>query len=82
MVRARVELRGALSHTRGGVVFKKGQPQTITDPGAIAYYKATSGFSVTMLEEEAPPRVKAPTAGSDKAESSSAGENAKRGSKK
>ena len=57
-MRARVELRGALTHRRGGVTFKKGQAQTITDPAAVAYYKSTGGFSVTMLEEETYTRVK------------------------
>lgn len=60
MARARIELRGALSHARGGRTFKKGAPQIVTNAGEIAYYRSVGGFSVTMLEDDPPPRVKAP----------------------
>jgi len=54
MARARVELRGALTHTRGHRTFTKGAPQVLTDDAELAYYKAQSQFSVTMLEEPKP----------------------------
>jgi uncharacterized membrane protein YfbV (UPF0208 family) len=51
MARARIELRGALTHTRGQRSVTKGAPQVITDANEIAYYKAQTSFSVTILEE-------------------------------
>jgi len=47
--RARVELKGSLSHSGGPRFFKKGLPQILTIPSHIEYYQAVGGFSVTML---------------------------------
>jgi hypothetical protein len=58
MARARIELRGSLSHTVRGRVFKKGQPQIITSPDDILYFQQTDGFVVTLLN--AAEKVKAP----------------------
>lgn len=49
-IRARVELRGSLTHDHGGRVFKKGSPQILTNAAEIKYYQGQAGFSVTMLE--------------------------------
>lgn len=57
LVRAKVELVGCQSHTARGRTFKKGQPQTITNADDIAYYQATSEYSVQLLE--AAPKKKA-----------------------
>ncbi len=51
-MKARVELRGAMSHLAGGRKFLKGKPQILTNPSEIAYYKAQGGFSVTMMATE------------------------------
>lgn len=51
-MRARVELRGALTHIGQGRKFKKGSPQILTNPAEIAYYKQQGGFSVTMMAAE------------------------------
>lgn len=51
-MRARVELRGSLTHTAGARKFKKGSPQILTNPSEIAYYRAQGGFSVTMMATE------------------------------
>lgn len=58
MARARIELRGSLSHTVRGRVFKKGQPQIITNPDDILYFQQTDGFVVTLMN--AAEKVKAP----------------------
>jgi len=52
MARARVELRGSMSHTGGPRTFKKGQPQVLTNPDHIEYYRKVGGFSVTNLKDE------------------------------
>jgi len=49
-LRARVELRGSLTHDHGGRVFKKGSPQILTNPAEIKYYQGQAGFAVTVLE--------------------------------
>ena len=52
MARARVELIGSLSHTRGGRKFERGKPQILTNAAEILYYQNQSDFAVTV--EEAP----------------------------
>lgn len=52
MPKARVELRGSMSHTGNGRKFEKGKPQIMTNPSDIAYYQQQGEFSVTMLEED------------------------------
>ena len=58
MARARVTLREARSYTKGGKTFKKGMPQIVTSASEIAYFKATTGFAVTLLDDQ-PPKQKA-----------------------
>lgn len=56
MATARVELKGALSHSRGaGRVFHKGLPQILSDANEINYYRTQSAFTVTDLEEPKKP---------------------------
>ena len=60
MARAKVELMGALTHSGRGRSFERGKPQILTGASEIAYYKAQSEFSVTILAEPvpvAPPKV-------------------------
>jgi hypothetical protein len=52
-IRARVELRGSLTHDQGGRVFKKGSPQILSNAAEIKYYQGQAGFSVTMLDTKA-----------------------------
>ncbi len=52
MARARVTLRDALSYTKGGKTFKRSEPKIVDKDSEIAYFKATSGFAVTMLSEQ------------------------------
>jgi len=56
-LRARVELRGCLTHQSGGRLFKNGSPQILTNPSEIKYYQGQAGFTVTMLSTE---KAKAP----------------------
>lgn len=49
-MRARVELKGCLTHDAGGRHFAKGQPQILTNPAEIKYYQGQAEFSVTMLD--------------------------------
>jgi len=58
MARARVSQRAAITYKTGGRVFKRGEPQIITDASEIARLRATGGFSVTMLADQ-PPKQKA-----------------------
>jgi len=51
MTRAKVELLDCASHTGLGRKLLKGQPQIITNPSEINYYKNQSGIKVTMLDE-------------------------------
>lgn len=57
MARARIELRGALTHQApagaGGRLLKKGSPVIVTNPSHIDYYKSQSGFAVTLLKDKA-----------------------------
>jgi hypothetical protein len=48
-MRAKVELIGALTHEGRGRRFERNKPQILTKASEIAYYKAQSEFSVTML---------------------------------
>lgn len=56
MAKARVTLTKALAHDGRGRKFVKGQPQVIDSEADIAYYKAQSEFSVTILKDVAPKR--------------------------
>lgn len=56
MAKARVTLTKALTHDGRGRKFVKGQPQIIDSEADIAYYKAQSEFSVTILKDMAPKR--------------------------
>lgn len=60
MARARVVLSNAQSHVRGNRTFKKGVPEILTDEDEIAYYKAQSQFTVTMLKDPTRPAEAAP----------------------
>lgn len=51
MARAKVVLKEAVSYTIKGRVWKKKQPQILTDPKEIEFYRANSRFSVTDLKE-------------------------------
>lgn len=51
-MRARVELRGSLTHQGKGRFFKKGSPQILTNAAEVLYYQQQSGFAVTMLSEQ------------------------------
>ena len=64
MARARITLREARSYTKGGKTFKRGEPQIVTSASEIAYFKATTGFAVTMLDDQ-PPKQKAVEAPGD-----------------
>lgn len=54
MAKARIQLKGAMSHTARGRRVEKGKPFYTTNAADIAYYKAQGGFLVTMLEEDKP----------------------------
>ncbi len=56
MPKARVEYRGGKSYTRGGRKWEQGTPQILTDAHEIEHYRATGGFSVTMLKDDQGPR--------------------------
>lgn len=58
MARARVELTGGLSYTTRGTVFRRGQPQYITDESLIRQLQGQSAFSVVVLEDP-PEKAKA-----------------------
>lgn len=68
-MRARVELRGSLTHqapaSAGGRLMKRGSPVIMTDPAQIQYYRSQGGFSVSMLEAKKP--APAPAAPSEPA---------------
>ena len=49
-IRARVELKGSLTHNGNGRAFTKGSPQILTNPADIRYYEQQAGFSVTILD--------------------------------
>ena len=57
--KARVTLTKALTHDGRGRKFVKGQPQIIDNESDIAYYKAQSEFTVTLLKEVAKKPAKA-----------------------
>lgn len=48
MARARVELLGSLSYTRGGRKFVRGCPQVITNAAEILYYQGQADFGVII----------------------------------
>jgi hypothetical protein len=56
MAKARVELLGSLSYTKGGRKFVRGQPQVITNAAEILYYQGQSDFGVTVEDS---PKAKA-----------------------
>ena len=49
-MRARVELKGCLSHRGNGREFKMGNPQILTNPADIKYYQGQADFTVTVME--------------------------------
>jgi len=51
-MRARVELRGCLTHTARGRTVERGRPFYTTNPADIAYYKSCGEYAVTILESE------------------------------
>jgi len=59
VMRARVELKGSLTHEGNGRKFTKGQPKILTVPADIMYYKGQACFSVTVLDAKKP-KVKEP----------------------
>lgn len=77
-LRARVELRGSLTHqapaTAGGRLMKKGTPVIMTDPSHIQYYRSQAGFSVSMLEQKKAAKPAAPPAGDSGGASGGGGE--------
>lgn len=68
--RARVELRGSLTHQGRGRAFKKGSPQILTNSADIVYYQQQAGFAVTMLSDKskAATKVVAPEPDDDSGE--------------
>lgn len=58
MARARVELKGCVSYTVGGRVWKKRKPQILTNESEIAKYQSIGDFSVTILKEESRSKAK------------------------
>lgn len=58
-LKARVELRGCLTHSARGRTCKRGQPFYTTNAADIAYYKAQGEYSVTMLAAPPAPKAKA-----------------------
>ncbi len=56
--RARVELRTGLTHHGNGRVFKKGQPQILSNLADIRYYQQEGSFVVTVLGETPAPVAK------------------------
>jgi len=51
-MRARVELKGCLSHRGNGREFKMGNPQILTNPADIKYYQGQADFTVTVMESK------------------------------
>jgi len=49
MARAKITLRGSMTHTVKGRTFRKGFPQIITNLADIKYYESQPGFHVEML---------------------------------
>jgi len=69
-IRARVELRGSLTHqapaSAGARLMKKGSPVIMTNPAHVQYYRSQAGFAVTLLEQKAPkPAAAKESAGGD-----------------
>jgi hypothetical protein len=54
MARARIVLKGALSHDHGDVKYVKGVAQTVDNDAEIDYCRKRGMFSVTMLEDPKP----------------------------
>ncbi|MFQ5473155.1 MAG: hypothetical protein ACE5FA_09765 [Dehalococcoidia bacterium] len=50
----KIELRGPLSYTLGGVTFKRGKPHVTSDDELIAFARGTSCFHVTDVTRRAP----------------------------
>ena len=67
MAKARVELREGISYTLRGRVYRKGQPQLLTDADEIHQAKLTGSLMVTMLDEAPPKKPSAPKAAPPKA---------------
>lgn len=65
-MRARVELRGCLTHSARGRTVKRGEPFYTTNAADIRYYQAQADYAVTILEapkRKGPaPRPKKPAA--------------------
>jgi len=74
MARARVELRGSLTHVGGGRTFKKNAPQILTNASEIAYYKGQAGFSVTEMKDSPKAKAKAAPPPSDDSDESGSGD--------
>ena len=60
MAKARVELRGCMTHSGRGRTFKKGVPQIMTNPSDILYYQGQGDFSVVMLDDDPAPKTDEP----------------------
>jgi len=65
--RARVELRGSLTHEHEGRRFKRGSPQILTTVSEIMYYQSQSGFVVTILDNGKDKRFTPPKPKQEKA---------------
>ena len=83
MARARVQLIQGLSYDAGaGKVWRKGQPEILTNEKEIARYKANARFSVTMLKEPARQKAAAKDAAPAAASPSSGGSGRQRGGRR
>lgn len=60
MAKARVELRGCMTHSGRGRTFRKGVPQIMTNPSDILYYQSQGDFSVVMLDDDPAPKAEEP----------------------
>lgn len=72
MARARVELKGAQTHSHANKTMRKGVAEIMVDEELIAYYKSQSMFVVTEIQDpkplpKAPPPQTAPVKAKQKA---------------
>jgi hypothetical protein len=68
VARAKVVLKGALSYSRKGKTYKKGQEQEVQGEGEIAFFEGNSRFLVTRIKEPKKKAAAAPEASAPAAE--------------
>jgi hypothetical protein len=56
-IRARVELIGSFTHSSKWRTFRKGNPQILTNPAEIQYYKNQPSFNVVLLDSKTKEKV-------------------------